>query len=110
MSGPLPGTPRLRLPARARPGEVIELRMLIDHPMETGLRHDGSTAPPRDLIERLEVRRDGTLVFAADLRNGTSPNPFHVVFLRLERSAEISVTWTDARGRSARAAGRVQVS
>lgn len=105
----LPGTPRLRIPARARPGEVIELRMLIDHPMETGLRHDGSAAPPRDLIERLEVRRDGALVFAADLRNGSSPNPFHVVFLRLERSAEISVTWTDARGRSARAAARVVV-
>ena len=83
--------------------------MLIDHPMETGLRHDGSAAPPRDLIERLEVRRDGALVFAADLRNGSSPNPFHVVFLRLERSAEISVTWTDARGRSARAAARVAV-
>lgn len=105
----LPGTPRLRIPARARPGEVIELRMLIDHPMETGLRHDGSAAPPRDLIERLEVRRDGALVFAADLRNGSSPNPFHVVFLRLERSAEISVAWTDVRGRSARAAARVAV-
>jgi sulfur-oxidizing protein SoxZ len=105
----LPGTPRLRIPARARPGEVIELRMLIDHPMETGLRHDGSAAPARDLIERLEVRRDGTLVFAADLRNGTSPNPYHVVFLRMERSAEFTVTWTDARGRTARAAARVAV-
>jgi sulfur-oxidizing protein SoxZ len=105
----LPGTPRLRIPARAKPGEVIELRMLIDHPMETGLRHDGSAAPPRDLIERLEVRRDGALVFAADLGRGTSPNPYHVVFLRLERSAEITVSWTDARGRIARAAARVAV-
>ena len=105
----LPGTPRLRIPARAKPGEVIELRMLIDHPMETGLRQDGSAAPPRDLIERLEVRRDGALVFAADLGRGTSPNPYHVVFLRLERSAEITVSWTDARGRIARAAARVAV-
>ena len=105
----LPGTPRLRIPARAKPGEVIELRMLIDHPMETGLRHDGSAAPPRDLIERLEVRRDGALVFAADLGRGTSPNPYHVVFLRMERSAEITVSWTDARGRIARAAARVAV-
>ena len=105
----LPGTPRLRIPARAKPGEVIELRMLIDHPMETGLRHDGSAAPPRDLIERLEVWRDGALVFAADLGRGTSPNPYHVVFLRMERSAEITVSWTDARGRIARAAARVAV-
>jgi sulfur-oxidizing protein SoxZ len=107
---PLPGIPRLRLPARARPGEVVEIRMLIDHPMETGLRHDGGAAPPRDLIERLEVRRDGALLFAADLRNGTAANPYHVIFVRMERSAEISVAWTDARGRSARAAGRITVS
>jgi len=101
----LPGTPRLRIPSRARPGEVIEIRTLIDHPMETGL-HGGAA---RDLIERLEIRRDGALLFAADLRNGTAANPYHVVFVRMERSADFTVTWTDARGRSARATARVAV-
>ncbi len=106
----LPGTPRLRAPARARPGEVIELRTLIDHPMETALRHDASPAPPRDMIARLELRRDGALFFAADLRNGTAANPYHVVWLRLDQSATITATWTDERGRTATATARITVA
>lgn len=102
----LPGTPRLRIPSRARPGEMIEIRTLIDHKMETGLH--GST--PRDLIERLEIRRDGALLFAADLHNGSAANPYHVIFVRMERSAEFTVTWTDARGRMARTQARVVVA
>ena len=105
----LPGTPRVRMPARARPGEVVEVRTLIDHPMETGLRQDGSATPPRDLITRLEVRRDDQLLFAADLRNGTAANPHHVFWVRMERSAAFTFTWTDERGRTAEARTRVAV-
>lgn len=109
MSGTLPGTPRVRIPVRARPAEVIEVRTLFDHPMETGLRHDNSTAPPRDMLARLEVRRDGTPIFAADLRNGTAANPFHVFWVRMEATATFLFTWTDERGRAASASARVVV-
>ena len=57
----------------------------------------------------LTILADSALVFAADLGRGTSPNSYHVMFLRMERSAGISVTGTDARGRTARAAARVAV-
>lgn len=105
----LPGTPRIRIPARARPGEVIEIRTLIDHPMESGLRHDGTPAPPRDMITRLEIRRNGAPLFAADLRNGTAANPFHVIYVRMEATAEFTFTWTDERGRTASATAKVMV-
>jgi len=42
-------------------------------------------------------------------RNGSAANPFHVFFLRLDRSAEIAVTITDEAGRTARTAQRVSV-
>jgi len=109
MSGTLHGTPRIRIPAQARPGETIEVRVLMDHPMETGLPHGDGTVLPRDMIARLEVRRDGALLFAADLANGTAANPYHVFHVRMERSAEFTFTWTDERGRSARAVARVAV-
>jgi sulfur-oxidizing protein SoxZ len=35
----LPSQPRIRIPRSARAGEVIEIRTLIEHPMETGLRN-----------------------------------------------------------------------
>ena len=46
--------PRIRIPRSARPGEVIEVRTLIEHPMETGLRTDaaGQTIP-RGMLSRL---------------------------------------------------------
>ena len=109
MTTSLPGTPRLRVPAHARPGEVIEVRTLFDHPMETGLRHDTSPAPPRDMLARLEVRRDNTPIFAADLHNGTAANPFHVFWIRMDATATLTLTWTDEHGRTASTSARVVV-
>jgi sulfur-oxidizing protein SoxZ len=105
----LPSRPRLRVPARARAGEVIEIRMMVDHPMETGLRAGGGAAPPRNMLERLTVTMNGAPLFEADLKNGTSPNPYHVIFVRVERTSDFAFAWTDEAGRGARATARVAV-
>jgi sulfur-oxidizing protein SoxZ len=109
MSGSL-STPRLRVPRAVRAGEVFEVRTLIEHPMETGIRADGSRAPVRDILNRMVVRVNGEVALQAELRNGTSANPYHVFFLRLDRTSELVFTWTDERGRSASATARVTVS
>jgi sulfur-oxidizing protein SoxZ len=103
-------TPRLRLPARVRAGEVFEVRTLIEHPMETGLRHEAGRAVPRDLLDRVALRINGEPAFEARLANGTASNPFHVVFLRLDRTSELEFTWSDERGRSVRHVARVTVA
>ena len=110
MSNMLPATPRIRIPAQARAGETIEIGVLIQHPMDTGLTHADGTTPPRDMIARLELRRDGALLFAAELGNGTAANPYHVVHVRMERSATFTATWTDEHGRAAMAEARVLVA
>ncbi len=101
--------PRIRIPRSARPGEVIEIRTLIEHPMESGIRGRAEGAVPRDMLNRLLVRLNGETVFAADLGNGTSANPYHVFHVRMERTGEFEFLWTDERGRSARATARVTV-
>lgn len=108
MSVSLPA-PRIRIPRSARAGEVIEIRTLIEHPMETGLRHEGGRALPRDMLTRLLVRMNGETVLAAEFRNGTSANPYHVFFVRMERTSSFEFTWTDDRGRVARTQARVNV-
>jgi sulfur-oxidizing protein SoxZ len=102
--------PRIRIPRSARPGEVIEIRTLIEHPMDTGLRTDaaGQTVP-RGMLSRFVVRMNGEQVFAADVRNGTSANPYHVLFVRVARSSDFEFVWTDEAGRAARATARVSV-
>lgn len=102
--------PRLRVPRSARAGEAFEVRCLIEHPMETGLRAEAGRTVPRDLLNRLTVRANGEVILDAELRNGTAANPYHVFFLKLDRTSELEFTWTDERGRSARATARVQVA
>jgi sulfur-oxidizing protein SoxZ len=49
------------------------------------------------------------MVLSAVFHNGTSANPYHVFFVRMERTSTFEFTWTDERGRSARAEARVSV-
>jgi sulfur-oxidizing protein SoxZ len=77
--------------------------------METGLRHEGARTVPRDMLTRLLVRMNGETLLAAEFRNGTSANPFHAFFVRMERTSSFDFTWTDERGRTARAEARVTV-
>lgn len=99
--------PRIRAPRTARAGEVVEIRTLLEHPMETGLRQEGGRTVPRDMLSRLLVRVNGEVALQAEFRNGSAANPFHVFFLRVERTSELDFTWTDEAGRSARATHRI---
>jgi sulfur-oxidizing protein SoxZ len=85
---------RIRMPATARRGEVIEVAIVIQHPMETGFR--------RDEQDRL-VRR---MVFRADLSSGIAANPFVSFFTVATESGELVFSWIDDdyREGSARAA------
>jgi len=103
-------TPRVRLPRAVRAGEAFEVRTLIEHPMETGLRRDGGRVVLRDMLVTLTVTFEGEEVFAGAFLNGTAANPFHVFHLRLPRSGELVFTWTDERGRTARLAQRITVA
>lgn len=86
------------------------MRTLVEHPMETGLRREAGRIVPRDMLASLVVTLDGETVFAAEFRNGTAANPFHVFFLRMQRTGDLAVTVTDEQGRSARAVQRITVA
>ena len=102
--------PRVRIPRSAKAGEVIEIRTLIEHPMETGLRHEAGSVRPRDMLHRLLVRINGETLFVADLRNGSSANPYHVFFARITRTSDFEFVWQDERGATAQATARVVLS
>ena len=58
----------INVPRKARRGEVIEIKTLVSHPMETGYRRDNVGNPiPRDIISRFTCMYNGTEVFRADL-------------------------------------------
>jgi hypothetical protein len=53
----------INVPRKARRGEVIEIKTLLSHPMETGYRRDNVGNPiPRDIISRFVCIYNGTEV------------------------------------------------
>ncbi len=101
----------INVPARARRGEVIQIRTLIQHEMETGFRPlpNGGFAP-RLILRRFECVYDGEVVFAADLHPAISANPFLAFRTVATRSGELLFRWIDDRGavREERAAIEVE--
>jgi sulfur-oxidizing protein SoxZ len=88
----------IHLPASVRRGEVIQVRTLVAHPMETGHRVDGDGQRlPRDIIRRVEARLDGELVFAADLHPAIAANPYVVFPLRVNGGGTLTVDWSGDR-------------
>lgn len=82
------------LPPSARRGEVVEVRALVAHPMETGHRadHEGRVVP-RNIIRRFSCRYDGETVFSADLHPAIAANPLIVFHTVATVTGPLTCTW-----------------
>jgi len=90
---------RVQIPTEARRGELMEIRLLLHHPMETGFRHDNVGKPiPQNVIRRLTCRYNGIEVFRAELFPGIAANPYLAFFTVAESSGELEFVWTDDAG------------
>lgn len=80
-------------------GDIIEIRALIAHVMETGYRagSEGRLAP-RDIIRRFSCRFNGETVFAAELFPSISANPYLAFHMRATENGELVFTWEGDNG------------
>ena len=91
--------PLISVPAEAKRGEVIEIKTLVLHPMETGYRHDYTGAAiPRDIIHSFRCTYNGEEIFRAELSPAIAANPFLSFSTVATESGEIAFSWTDDRG------------
>jgi sulfur-oxidizing protein SoxZ len=89
----------INVPPRARRGEIIEIKTLISHTMETGFRRTQLGAPiPRDIIRRLVCTYNGAEVFRAELHPAISANPFIVFSTIAVESGTLEFQWTRDNG------------
>lgn len=89
----------ITMPASAKRGEIVEIRTLVNHPMETGYRRDGDgQLLPRDLIRRFTCRLDGETVFAAELHAAVSANPYLAFHLVATGGGTMTFTWEGDNG------------
>ena len=91
--------PKVRLPSQAKAGEIIEIKTLIAHEMESGQRKDVSGKPiPRQIINRFIATFNDKPVFEAEWFPAISTNPYQSFFFKAVESGEFTFTWKDDDG------------
>ncbi len=93
----------ITVPPTPKRNAVIEIRALIQHPMETGLRPDADgKLQPRNIIQRFECRfssgSKSELIFSAELFSAISANPYIAFKFRAAQSGTLSFLWTGDNG------------
>lgn len=103
--------PRIRVPKKLKKGQVFEVKTLIKHPMESGLRVNKKTGKniPREIINGLKVTYNGDEVLNAVWHPGLSANPYTSFFVVAEKSGPMEFTWTDDPGQTYKKTVQVKV-
>jgi sulfur-oxidizing protein SoxZ len=92
-------TPRVQVPNAAAKGEVFQIKALISHQMETGLRRDEQgDVIPRKIINKFVCRYNDVVVFDADLHEAVAANPYIEFYLRATESGRLEFIWEEDGG------------
>ena len=103
-------TARIDVPATARRGEVIEIRTLIRHTMETGFRRTHLGVPlARDIITRFVCTYNGVEVCRAELHPAIAANPYIAFSTIATESGTLVFSWTGDGGFAATESARISV-
>jgi len=101
---------RLQVPPSVKKGEVFEVRVLVQHPMETGFRRDVNGGQiPVNVVDKLSARIGGREVFRAELGTGIAANPYIVFTAVADASGTVEVEWSDDRGERGKASAVLTV-
>ena len=101
----------VNVPAEAKRGEVIEIRTLAGHPMETGFRRTQlGELIPRDIIRTLACTYNGVEVFRAELHPAVAANPLISFTTVATESGTLEFKWLGDNGYSATQSAQLSVS
>ena len=109
MAGPTP-TPRIRMPSTAKAGEVVEIKTLISHEMESGQRKDAAgQSIPRKIIKEFKVTFNDKEILRVDWHPAISANPYQSFFVKVPETGTFAFIWTDDDGSLYKAEQKVTV-
>lgn len=91
--------PRVKVPKTAAAGDVITIKTLISHKMESGQRKDGDGNPiPRSIINRFTCDFNGENVIDVTMEPAISTNPYFEFEAKVPEAGEFKFTWYDDDG------------
>jgi sulfur-oxidizing protein SoxZ len=89
----------VNVPAQAKRGEVIEIRTLARHVMETGFRRTQlGELIPRDILTSFVCTYNGAEIFRAELHPALAANPLLTFTTVATETGTIAFTWTGDKG------------
>jgi len=102
---------RIRVPRKAKKGELILIRTLISHPMESGLRKDKTgQIIPRKIIKRFVCKLNGREVFRTELHPAIAANPYLTFKVKVMESGTFEFIWIDDDGSVYTKTAKIEVS
>jgi sulfur-oxidizing protein SoxZ len=100
----------INVPAKAKRGEIIEIKTLTSHIMETGYRRTAAgSVVPRDIITSFSCRYKGSEIFRADLFPAIAANPFISFFTVANESGKFEFEWIGDQGFTTTASASITV-
>jgi sulfur-oxidizing protein SoxZ len=100
----------VNVPPRARRGEVLEIRTLAEHPMESGFRRTQlGELVPRDIVTRLTCTYNGVEIFRVDVHPAMAVNPLIAFTTVATESGELVFRWEGDHGYTASHTARIEV-
>jgi sulfur-oxidizing protein SoxZ len=89
----------INVPPKAKRGDIIEIKTLMSHIMETGFRRTATgELIPRDIITSFSCSYNGEEVFRADLFPAIAANPFITFSTIAMESGTFEFRWIGDRG------------
>jgi sulfur-oxidizing protein SoxZ len=100
----------INVPKKARRGDIIEIKTLMSHIMETGYRHTATgEVVSRDIITSFTCRFNGVEIFRADLFPAIAANPFISFFTMANESGKFDFEWIGDKGFAETASASITV-
>ena len=91
--------PRVKVPSKAAAGDVVTIKTLISHPMESGQRKDKEgNVIPRKIINKFAVTFNGAEVMTVDMEPAISANPYFEFDMKVPEAGTVRFEWTDDDG------------
>ena len=103
--------PRIKLPKSAKVGQMVQVKTLISHKMETGNRKGKDGKPiPRLILNNFVCKAGGAEIFSANMHPAVAANPYIAFYIKAEKSGSYEFSWTDDKGKVTTATADMAVS
>jgi|SRR5687767_12189789 sulfur-oxidizing protein SoxZ len=81
-------------------GDTVDVRVLMNHPMETGQRKDGGgNLIPLHFIQEITVRLNGKTVIESQISQAVSRNPVFSFRVKGAKAGDkLQISWLDNKG------------